>query len=65
MRRLLIALLCCLPEAPVPEGIGYENLFRIAIVEFMDAHNFCLGRVKRSCAHFVTPDRLLPASNPD
>jgi len=51
----LEALLCCLPEAPVPEGIGYENLFRIAIVEFMDAHNFCIGRVKRSCAHFVTP----------
>ena len=51
----LEALLCCLPEAPVPDGIGYENLFRIAIVEFMDAHNFCLGRVKRSCAHFVTP----------
>ena len=22
---------------------GYENIFRIAIVEFMDAHNFCLG----------------------
>jgi uncharacterized radical SAM superfamily Fe-S cluster-containing enzyme len=57
----LEALLCCLPEAPVPEGIGYENLFRIAIVEFMDAHNFCLGRVKRSCAHFVTPEgRIIP-----
>ena len=53
----LEALLCCLPEAPVPDGIGYENLFRIAIVEFMDAHNFCLGRVKRSCVHFVDPDR--------
>lgn len=57
----LEALLCCLPEAPVPEGIGYENLFRIAIVEFMDAHNFCIGRVKRSCAHFVTPEgQIIP-----
>ena len=37
------------------EGFGYENIFRIAIVEFMDHHNFCLGRVKRSCIHFVTP----------
>ncbi len=51
----LDALLCCLPEIPVPEGMGYENIFRIAIVEFMDAHNFCLGRVKRSCIHFVSP----------
>ena len=51
----LNALLCCLPEVPVPEGFGYENIFRIAIVEFMDHHNFCIGRVKRSCIHFVTP----------
>lgn len=51
----LDALLCCLPEVPVPEGMGYENIFRIAIVEFMDRHNFCLSRVKRSCIHFVTP----------
>jgi uncharacterized radical SAM superfamily Fe-S cluster-containing enzyme len=51
----LNALLCCLPEVPVPEGMGYENIFRIAIVEFLDAYNFCLGRVKRSCVHFVTP----------
>ncbi len=51
----LDALLCCLPEVPVPAGMGYENIFRIAIVEFMDRHNFCLSRVKRSCIHFVTP----------
>jgi hypothetical protein len=51
----LDALLCCLPQVPVPEGMGYENIFRIAIVEFLDAHNFCISRVKRSCVHFVTP----------
>ncbi len=57
----LNALLCCLPEIPVPEGMGYENIFRIAIVEFMDAHNFCIGRVKRSCIHFVTPNgQIIP-----
>lgn len=57
----LNALLCCLPEVPVPEGFGYENIFRIAIVEFMDHHNFCLGRVKRSCIHFVTPNgQIIP-----
>jgi uncharacterized radical SAM superfamily Fe-S cluster-containing enzyme len=51
----LEALLCCLPQVPVPEGTGYENIFRVAIVEFLDAYNFCIGRVKRSCIHFVTP----------
>lgn len=57
----LNALLCCLPDVPVPEGMGYENIFRIAIVEFLDAHNFCLGRVKRSCVHFVTPQgQIIP-----
>ena len=57
----LDALLCCLPQIPVPEGMGYENIFRIAIVEFMDAHNFCISRVKRSCIHFVTPNgQIIP-----
>ncbi|MEP6827195.1 MAG: radical SAM protein [Aestuariivirga sp.] len=51
----LDALLCCLPQVPVPAGMGYENIFRIAIVEFLDPHNFCISRVKRSCVHFVTP----------
>ena len=36
----LDALLCCLPQVPVPEGMGYENIFRIAIVEFLDAAQF-------------------------
>jgi hypothetical protein len=57
----LNALLCCLPEVPVPEGMGYESIFRIAIVEFLDAWNFCLSRVKRSCVHFVTPSgQIIP-----
>ena len=37
------------------------NLFRIAIVEFLDPHNFCLSRVKRSCVHFVTAEgKIVP-----
>jgi len=51
----LEALLCCLPQVSVSGNLGYENIFRLAIVEFLDAHNFCLGRVKRSCVHFLTP----------
>jgi 7,8-dihydro-6-hydroxymethylpterin dimethyltransferase len=51
----LEALLCCLPSIPLPGQLNYENIFRIAVVEFMDAHNFCVSRVKRSCVHFLTP----------
>ena len=51
----LDALLCCLPQIPVPGGLSYHNVFRVVISEFLDAHNFCLGRVKRSCVHFLTP----------
>jgi uncharacterized radical SAM superfamily Fe-S cluster-containing enzyme len=54
--KKLAELLCCLPEVPLPQGLGYEDTFRIVIVEFMDAHNFCISRVKRSCIHFVTPE---------
>jgi len=51
----LTEFLCCLPKVAVPAGLGYENVFRVAIVQFMDRFNFCLAGVKRSCIHFVTP----------
>ncbi len=55
------ALLCCLPSVPVPQGLSYENIFRVTVIEFMDAHNFCVANVKRSCAHFVTPNgQIIP-----
>ena len=49
-------MLCCLPDAAVPHDIGYEQTFRVVIVQFMDRFNFDLGGVKRSCVHFVEPD---------
>ena len=52
----LASVLCCLPQAAVPENLSYENTFRVVIVEFMDKYNFCTGGVKRSCTHFVEPD---------
>lgn len=52
----LAAVLCCLPEAAVPQEIAYEHTFRVVIVQFMDRYNFDLGGVKRSCVHFVEPD---------
>lgn len=53
--------LCCLPEFPQPQNLSYADIFRVAIVEFMDAYNFCVGSVKRSCIHFATLDgRMIP-----
>ncbi|WP_174279976.1 radical SAM protein [Sphingomonas bacterium] len=52
----LASLLCCLPEAAVPQDIGYEQTFRVVISQFLDRFNFDLGTVKRSCVHFVQPD---------
>jgi len=57
----LHALLCCLPQISAPARLGYDAVFRVVIVEFMDRFNFCLGGVKRSCIHFVTDDgRIIP-----
>ncbi|MFK8182820.1 MAG: radical SAM protein [Phormidesmis sp.] len=54
-------LLCCLPLLPTPAGITYENVFRITIVQFLDAYNFDVRSVKRSCIHIVHPDgRIIP-----
>jgi uncharacterized radical SAM superfamily Fe-S cluster-containing enzyme len=54
-------LLCCLPAAETPAGLGYENLFRIIIMEFIDAYSFDLRSVKKSCVHIIHPDgRLIP-----
>jgi len=47
--------LCCLPKVQAPAALSYKNVFRVAIVQFMDRYNFCVGGVKRSCIHFVTP----------
>jgi uncharacterized radical SAM superfamily Fe-S cluster-containing enzyme len=54
-------LLCCLPMVAVPEGITYENIFRVMIVQFLDSYNFDVRSVKRSCIHIVHPDgRIIP-----
>ena len=54
-------LLCCLPKVMVPESITYENVFRIIIMQFMDAHGFDVRSVKKSCVHIAHPDgRLIP-----
>ncbi len=53
-------LLCCLPGIIAPK-MGYENVFRVVIMSFMDAWNFDVRAVKRSCVHMVQPDgKMIP-----
>jgi 7,8-dihydro-6-hydroxymethylpterin dimethyltransferase len=54
-------LLCCLPLVTVPQGLTYENVFRILIVQFLDPYNFDVRSVKRSCIHIAQPNgHLIP-----
>jgi uncharacterized radical SAM superfamily Fe-S cluster-containing enzyme len=53
-------LLCCLPLVQAPESLGYQNVFRI-IMQFLDAYNFDVRSVKKSCVHIAHPDgRIIP-----
>jgi len=59
--NVLHEILCCLPLVEVPAEIGYDRVFRVTVVSFLDRFNFCLAGVKRSCIHFVTDDgRIIP-----
>lgn len=54
-------LLCCLPQVEVPEGLTYDNVFRVIIMQFLDPYNFDVRSVKKSCVHIVHPDgRIIP-----
>jgi tetraether lipid synthase len=54
-------LLCCLPRVQAPDELGYQNIFRVLIVQFLDAHAFDVRSVKKTCIHIVHPDgRLIP-----
>jgi hypothetical protein len=53
-------LLCCLPQIDAP-GLGYDNLFRIIIMRFIDAYDFDVRAIKKSCVHIVHKDgRVIP-----
>jgi hypothetical protein len=54
-------LLCCLPQVFVSDKITYDNVFRVIIMQFIDAHSFDVRSVKKTCVHIVHPDgRLIP-----
>jgi uncharacterized radical SAM superfamily Fe-S cluster-containing enzyme len=53
-------LLCCLPQVQAP-GLAYENLFRVIIMRFIDAYDFDVRSIKKSCVHIVSKDgRIIP-----
>ena len=54
-------LLCCLPQVDAPQ-LSYDNLFRVLIVQFIDAQTFDLRSIKKTCVHIAHPDaqRLIP-----
>jgi uncharacterized radical SAM superfamily Fe-S cluster-containing enzyme len=53
-------LLCCLPEIHAP-GLSYSNLFRIIIMRFIDAYDFDVRAIKKSCVHIIHKDgRIIP-----
>ena len=53
-------LLCCLHIISAP-NLSYENIFRVIIINFMDAYDFDVRTVKKSCVHIVHKDgRMIP-----
>ncbi len=56
----LQSIMCCLPQIDAP-NLGYDNLFRIIIMQFIDAYNFDVRAVKKSCVHIVNKDyKIIP-----
>jgi uncharacterized radical SAM superfamily Fe-S cluster-containing enzyme len=55
-------LLCCLPRVAVPTGFGYDRVFRVIVMAFIDAHGFDLRSIKKTCVHIAHPDaqRIIP-----
>ena len=60
--KSLRELLCCLPRVEGAEGIGYDKLFRVLIMQFADVWSFDVRSVKKCCVQIVHPDdgRLIP-----
>ena len=54
-------LLCCLPGIAAPSALSYENVFRVLINHFIDAHSFETRSIKKTCVHIAQPDgRMIP-----
>ncbi len=54
-------LLCCLPQIKTPQNVGYNNVFRVVVMEFMDRHSLDIRSIKKSCVHIAHEDgRIIP-----
>jgi uncharacterized radical SAM superfamily Fe-S cluster-containing enzyme len=56
-------LLCCLPGFSAGSlDLGYDDVFRIVIMKFLDRHDLDLRTVRKSCVHIAHPDgkRVIP-----
>jgi 7,8-dihydro-6-hydroxymethylpterin dimethyltransferase len=55
-------VLCCLPRVVTPAGLDYRSVFRVIIMQFIDAWGFDVRSVKKSCVHIAHPDgrRIVP-----
>jgi 7,8-dihydro-6-hydroxymethylpterin dimethyltransferase len=56
----LSSIMCCLPQINAP-NLSYDNLFRIIIMRFIDAYDFDVRAIKKSCVHIVNKDyKIIP-----
>ena len=56
----LSELMCCLPKIAAPD-LDYTKVFRVLIVQFMDARGLDIRALKKSCIHMAQPDgRMVP-----
>lgn len=55
-------LLCCVPQVLAPQNLTYKNIFRVLLVQFIDADSFDLRSIRKTCIHIAHPDakRLIP-----
>jgi uncharacterized radical SAM superfamily Fe-S cluster-containing enzyme len=52
----LSSLLCCVPQISFPAELSYRDVFRVLIMAFIDAANFDVRAMKKSCVHIVQAD---------
>lgn len=45
-----------MPQLLAPGNLTYDNLFRVLIVQFIDADAFDLRSIRKTCIHIAHPD---------
>ena len=54
--------LAAVPDGRIANQLSYDNIFRVLIVQFIDAYGFDLRSIRKTCVHIVHPDgkRAIP-----